>query len=68
MNTCVRGTDICGLLKEGTLIAVILTEVEPDKIDTAQAIVGKKTRERLAGNVSNEMVNRIVITFRIFPA
>jgi lipopolysaccharide/colanic/teichoic acid biosynthesis glycosyltransferase len=47
---------------------VILTEVEPEKIDTAQMIVAKKTREKLAALLSDEMVNRIVITFRVFPA
>lgn len=67
VNTCVRGTDICGLLKEGTLIGVILTEVEPDKIDTAKRVVTEKTRERLATLLSAEMVNRIGISFRIYP-
>ena len=68
LNTCVRGTDICGLLKEDTLIGVILTEVEPEKIETAQLTVAKKTREKLAALLSDEMVNQIVITFRIFTA
>lgn len=67
VNTCVRGTDICGLLREGTLIGVILTEVEPDKVDTAQRIVAQKTRERLASILSKEAVNRIAISFRIYP-
>lgn len=68
LNTCVRGTDICGLLKEDTLIGVILTEVEPEKIEIAQLTVAKKTREKLAALLSDEMVNQIVITFRIFTA
>jgi lipopolysaccharide/colanic/teichoic acid biosynthesis glycosyltransferase len=67
VNTCVRGTDICGLLMEGRLIGVILTEVEADKIDTVKRIVAKKTRERLAMVLSDEMVSRIVISFRIYP-
>lgn len=67
INTSVRGTDICGLLKEGTLIGVILTEVEADKIDAAKRIVAKKTRERLTAVLSDEMVSRITISFRVYP-
>jgi lipopolysaccharide/colanic/teichoic acid biosynthesis glycosyltransferase/GGDEF domain-containing protein len=67
VNTCVRGTDICGLLREGTLIGVILTEVEPEKVDTAKQIVAKKTRERLSAILSNDLANRIDITFRTYP-
>lgn len=67
VNTCVRGTDICGLLRDGTLIGVILTEVEADKVDMAKHIVAKKTRERLATVLSSDMVNRIGISFRIYP-
>lgn len=68
LNTCVRGTDVCGLLRGDILIGVILTEVEADKIDTAQLIVAKKTREKLAALLNDEMASRITITFRIFPA
>lgn len=67
VNRCVRGTDICGLLKEGHLIGVILTEVEADKVDIAKRIVAKKTRERLAAVLSDEIMSRIVISFRIYP-
>ena len=67
VNTCVRGTDICGLLKEGTLIGVILTEVEPEKVDTAKRIVAKKTREMLAAVLTDEMVSRVAISFRTYP-
>ena len=67
VNTSVRGTDICGLLKDGALIGVILTEVEADKVDTAKRIVAKKTRERLAAVLSDEIVSRIAISFRIYP-
>jgi lipopolysaccharide/colanic/teichoic acid biosynthesis glycosyltransferase len=67
LNHCVRGTDICGLLMGDALIGVILTEVEADKVDTAQSIVAKKTRDQLAALLSDELVNRIEISFRIFP-
>ena len=67
VNTSVRGTDICGLLKEGALIGVILTEVEADKVDTAKRIVAKKTRERLAAVLSDEIASLISISFRIYP-
>jgi hypothetical protein len=67
VNTCVRGTDICGLLKEVTVIGVILTEVEPEKDDTAKRIVAKKTREALAAVLTDEMVRRVAISFRTYP-
>jgi len=67
VNTCVRGTDICGLLKDGPLIGVILTEVEADKVDATMQIVAKKTRDRLATVLSAEMMSRVVISFRVYP-
>lgn len=67
VNRCVRGTDICGVLREDGLIGVILTEVEQDKLDTAQIIVAQKTREKLSALLSDEMVSQIVISFRVFP-
>jgi lipopolysaccharide/colanic/teichoic acid biosynthesis glycosyltransferase/GGDEF domain-containing protein len=67
VNHCVRGTDICGLLRQDAMIGVILTEVEADKLDAAQFIVAQKTREKLAALLSNDLANRIIISFRIFP-
>jgi lipopolysaccharide/colanic/teichoic acid biosynthesis glycosyltransferase/GGDEF domain-containing protein len=67
LNSCVRGTDICGLLKENQLIGVILTEIEVDKLETAQLTVAKKIREKFAVLLSDDMVKQITITFRIFP-
>jgi len=67
LNTCVRGTDICGLLKADALIGVILTEVELDKLETAQSIVTHKIQEKFAALLSDDMVKQITITFRIFP-
>ncbi|HBG07407.1 MAG: glycosyl transferase [Geobacteraceae bacterium GWC2_58_44] len=67
VNACVRGTDICGLLKAGGPIGVILTEVEPEKVDAAKRIIAKKTRERLAEVLTAETVSRIAISFRIYP-
>jgi lipopolysaccharide/colanic/teichoic acid biosynthesis glycosyltransferase/GGDEF domain-containing protein len=67
VNTCVRGTDICGLLREGKLIGVILTEVAPENVDTAKKIVAQKTRERLSAILTNDLASRINITFRTYP-
>jgi hypothetical protein len=68
VNASVRESDICGLLRKDSLIGVILTEVEAEKIGSAQLVVARKTRERLAALLSLELANRITITFRIFPA
>ena len=68
VNACLRESDICGLLGQETLIGVILTEVETEKIGSAQLVVAKKTRERLAALLSMELANRVTISFRIFPA
>ena len=67
LNGCIRGTDICGRLKQDALIGVILTEVEPEKLELAQAVVASKTRERFAALLGTEAVNQIAISFRIFP-
>ena len=67
INTCVRGTDICGQLKYNALIGVILTEVESDKVDSAKRIVAKKMREKLVLILNDEIASRIAITFRIYP-
>jgi lipopolysaccharide/colanic/teichoic acid biosynthesis glycosyltransferase len=68
LHHCLRGTDICGLLKGDSLVGVILTEVEQDKVDAAQMIVAHKTRMKLASLLSDDLVQQIVISFRIFPA
>lgn len=67
VNTCVRGTDICGNLGKKGLIGVILTEVEHEKLQTAQEVISNKTRERLATVLSPDMVSQITISFKIFP-
>jgi len=68
VNACVRGTDICGFLKEGVLVGVILTEVEPEKIEIAQEMVAKKTREKLTALLGGEAAHQIAITFHVFTA
>jgi lipopolysaccharide/colanic/teichoic acid biosynthesis glycosyltransferase len=67
LHGCIRGTDICGRLQQDALIGVILTEVEPEKLELAQAIVASKTRERFVTLLGAETVNQIAISFRIFP-
>lgn len=67
LHHCVRRTDICGVLKQGLLFGVILTEVEPEKVSMAQMVVAEKTRAVLASYVSEELARQIVIDFRIFP-
>jgi lipopolysaccharide/colanic/teichoic acid biosynthesis glycosyltransferase len=67
LHTCIRGTDICGILKPDGVIGVILTEVEPDKVDIAQKIVANKINKALAALLSEEVVRQITISFRTFP-
>ena len=67
LNSCLRGTDICGRLRKEALLGVILTEVELEKVEAAQTIVAEKTREKFASLLSEDLLNLIVITFRIFP-
>ncbi len=62
-----RETDICGLLKEGTLIAVILTEVQADKIGTVKHVVAGKIREKLKMVLKDDVARQITISFRIYP-
>lgn len=65
VNRCVRDTDICCRLKEGGVIGVILTEIEPEKQEAAQKKVVGKTRERLAALWGPELADRIAITFHV---
>jgi lipopolysaccharide/colanic/teichoic acid biosynthesis glycosyltransferase len=67
LHNSIRGTDICGLLNADGVIGVILTEVEHDKVDVAQRLVAKKTKEKLAALLSEDMVKQLTISFRIFP-
>ena len=41
--------------------------MDAEKIEVAKRIVAKKTRERLAAVLSDEMANRIAISFRVYP-
>lgn len=67
LRLCVRRTDICGVLKQGLLFGVILTEVEPEKVNAAQMVIAEKTRAVLASFVNEELARQIMIDFRIFP-
>ena len=65
LTFCVRDTDICGRLREGGLIGVILTEIEPERLEAAQQTVARKTREKLAALLDEELAGRIAITFHV---
>jgi len=67
VNTSVRGTDICGLLKDGKVIGVILTEVEPEKIDEAKRAVAKNTKEKLTAVLGDDIANHLTISFQTYP-
>lgn len=66
VTNCVRDTDICGQMKDGVLVGVILTEIEPEKIDKAQLAVAAKVRKKLRALLGEEMANRIPIRFHLF--
>jgi len=68
VTTCVRRTDICGLLNEGLLIGVILTEIEAAKIETAHQVMADKIRGKLAALLSEELAQRVAITFHALTA
>lgn len=65
--TCVRGTDVCGRVEGGGAVAVILTEVEPDKVEQARQSVARKTRERLVAVLGRELADRVRISFHTYP-
>ena len=67
VSSCIRSTDTCGLLKEGTLVGVILTEVEAEKVETAKRVIEKKTRETLSEVLSDEAVSQITVSFLTYP-
>jgi hypothetical protein len=68
VSGCVRQSDVCGLLKEDRMIGVILTEVEAEKVGSAQLIVTRKTRERLGSQLSCGLADGVAISFHIFPS
>ena len=67
IHSCVRDTDICGVLEDGGLLGVILTEVEAEKVTDAKRVVAGKIREKLKELFEDEVARRITISFRIYP-
>lgn len=67
VHTCVRETDICGVLQGGAAIGVILTEIEADKLASAKRTVTRKIREKLDLLLDKEEAGKITISFRIYP-
>ena len=64
---CLRDTDICGVLEDGALLGVILTEVEAEKVADAKRVVAGKIREKLKEMFNDEVARRVTISFRIYP-
>lgn len=66
LQSCVRETDICGVLGQYSA-GVILTEVTSDKIKDTKCTVGKKVREMLDTRFRNDLARRVAIIFRVYP-
>lgn len=67
LHSCLRETDICGVLNDGALVGVILTEIGADDLDKVKKAVAKKAREKLSQLLDDEVARRVTITFRIYP-
>ena len=67
IHSCVRDTDICGVLEDGALLGVIFTEVEAEKVADAKRVVAGKIREKLKELLKDEVARRITISFHIYP-
>lgn len=65
LSACVRRTDICGMLWEHMQMGIILTEMEPEKVERAKAVMAEKIRVQLGSLLSQEVVERISIQFRV---
>lgn len=67
ISCCVRETDICGLANSGRMIGVILTEVAPEKVESAKTVVAGKARAKLEEIFENDVAGNITVTFRVLP-
>lgn len=67
ISSCVRDTDICGVLDDGPLIGVILTEVEPGKEELTKRKVAGKAREALGAALGEQMATLVAISFKTYP-
>jgi hypothetical protein len=68
LKVSVRRTDICGLIKDGGTVGVVLTAIDEGNVDTAERIVLKKILKNLQG-VGGEggMQHITVITHLVSP-
>lgn len=67
VQSCVRDTDICGILEDGALLGVIFTELPADKVADARRVIAGKVREKLKEMLDDEAASLITISFRIYP-
>ncbi|ACH38084.1 undecaprenyl-phosphate glycosylphosphotransferase [Citrifermentans bemidjiense Bem] len=67
LQSCLRETDICGVLNDGALVGVILTEIWVDDLDKVKKAVARKAREKLSQLFEDEVARRVTISFRIYP-
>lgn len=67
LQSCLRETDICGVLDDGAVVGVILTEIRGDDLDKVKKAVARKAREKLSQLFDDEVARRVNITFRIYP-
>lgn len=68
LKVSIREADICGLLKGGTMLGVILTEIERPKVEKAQQVVARKFREKITSLMNEEVANQIEVTFHLLAA
>ena len=62
-----RETDIAGWYKTGSLIGVLLTEVEQPDIRSVQNQMTERVRSELQGSLGAEKINGILISFHFIP-
>lgn len=67
LQSCLRETDICGVLDDGALVGVILTEVAGEDLEKVKKAVARKAREKLSQLLDDEAARRVTISFRVYP-
>lgn len=67
LQSCLRETDICGVLNDGAMVGVILTEIGTDDLDKVKKAVVRKAREKLTQLFDDEVARLVIISFRIYP-
>ena len=62
-----RETDVTGWYKQGRVAGAIFTEINPESLEFILKTMLARFKQTLGGELSNEQMGQINISFRLFP-